>query len=305
MEIKWLEDFLSLAETGSFSRSAEERHVTQPAFSRRIKALEAWLGVELVDRSAYPATLTPAGIAFREAAKEMLHDLYETRATLRGQQPLPDNTVQFAVAHTLSITYFPKWLKQLEQEFNPVISRVVATNVHDGVTALVEGGCDLLLAYHHPHLPLQLDESRFAFVPLGAERVLPYSACDRDGNPLFRLPGKTGRPVPFLAYAAGAFLAHVVEMILQNAPERYSLQRCFETHMSEALKAMVVEGHGLAWLPESSVTREVASRRLACAGSEAWSAQLDIRIYRALDNRKPAVEKLWTFVNKQLTGRAA
>jgi len=44
MELKWLEDFVSLAETHSFSRSAELRHVTQPAFSRRIQALEAWLG---------------------------------------------------------------------------------------------------------------------------------------------------------------------------------------------------------------------------------------------------------------------
>ena len=63
MELKWLEDFLSLARTGSFSRSAEERHVTQPAFSRRIKSLEIWVGVPLVDRSSYPTHLTPAGQA--------------------------------------------------------------------------------------------------------------------------------------------------------------------------------------------------------------------------------------------------
>jgi hypothetical protein len=44
METKWLEDFVSLAETRSFSRSAQLRHVTQPAFSRRIQSLEAWAG---------------------------------------------------------------------------------------------------------------------------------------------------------------------------------------------------------------------------------------------------------------------
>ena len=54
METKWLEDFVSLAETRSFSRSAHLRHVTQPAFSRRIQALEAWAGIDLVDRSSYP-----------------------------------------------------------------------------------------------------------------------------------------------------------------------------------------------------------------------------------------------------------
>ncbi|MCK7497041.1 MAG: LysR family transcriptional regulator [Comamonadaceae bacterium] len=42
-------------------RSAQLRHVTQPAFSRRIQALEAWAGIDLVDRSSYPTRLTPAG----------------------------------------------------------------------------------------------------------------------------------------------------------------------------------------------------------------------------------------------------
>ena len=54
METKWLEDFVSLAETRSFSRSAQLRHVTQPAFSRRIQSLEAWAGSDLVDRSSTP-----------------------------------------------------------------------------------------------------------------------------------------------------------------------------------------------------------------------------------------------------------
>ncbi|RZI92009.1 MAG: LysR family transcriptional regulator, partial [Variovorax sp.] len=61
METKWLEDFVSLAETRSFSRSAQLRHVTQPAFSRRIQALEGWAGTDLVDRTSYPTRLTPAG----------------------------------------------------------------------------------------------------------------------------------------------------------------------------------------------------------------------------------------------------
>ena len=66
MELKWLEDFVSLAETRSFSRSAELRHITQPAFSRRIQALEAWLGTELIDRSVYSMRLTQAGNVFYE-----------------------------------------------------------------------------------------------------------------------------------------------------------------------------------------------------------------------------------------------
>ncbi len=54
MELKWLEDFVCLSNIGSFWKASEQRHVSQPAFSRRIRALEDWLGVTLIDRSSYP-----------------------------------------------------------------------------------------------------------------------------------------------------------------------------------------------------------------------------------------------------------
>ena len=40
MNLSWIDDFMALAATGNFSRAADERHMTQPAFSRRIRALE-------------------------------------------------------------------------------------------------------------------------------------------------------------------------------------------------------------------------------------------------------------------------
>ena len=84
METKWLEDFVSLAETRSFSRSAQQRHVTQPAFSRRIQALEAWAGMDLVDRSSYPTRLTPAGETLLAQAAELLANLQATRNMLKS-----------------------------------------------------------------------------------------------------------------------------------------------------------------------------------------------------------------------------
>ena len=84
METKWLEDFVSLAETRSFSRSAQLRHVTQPAFSRRIQSLEAWAGTDLVDRSSYPTRLTPAGETLYGQSLEMLRSLQSMRAMLPG-----------------------------------------------------------------------------------------------------------------------------------------------------------------------------------------------------------------------------
>ena len=88
MEIKWIEDFVALAQTQSFSRAAEIRNVTQSGFSRRIQALEQWVGAELVDRSGYPPALTRSGTLFKEAADEILVKLYDTRAVIRDSLTL-------------------------------------------------------------------------------------------------------------------------------------------------------------------------------------------------------------------------
>src|SRR5438067_13422210 len=96
METKWLEDFVGLAGTRSFSRSAQLRHVTQPAFSRRIQALEAWAGLDLVDRSSYPTQLTPAGETFHSQALEILGTLQATRNMMRSHQVAGQDLIAFA-----------------------------------------------------------------------------------------------------------------------------------------------------------------------------------------------------------------
>ncbi|HEV7912398.1 MAG TPA: LysR family transcriptional regulator, partial [Albitalea sp.] len=83
MEMKWLEDFLSLVDTRNFTRSAELRFTTQPAFSRRIKSLEEWLGTALLNRSSQPISLTSAGEKFHPVAEEVLRRLYQVREDIR------------------------------------------------------------------------------------------------------------------------------------------------------------------------------------------------------------------------------
>jgi DNA-binding transcriptional LysR family regulator len=80
MELIWLEDYLELARTGNFSRAAEARHLTQPAFSRRIRALEEWTGVTLFDRATQPVQLTAAGREFQPLAAMLIRRIADARA---------------------------------------------------------------------------------------------------------------------------------------------------------------------------------------------------------------------------------
>ncbi len=283
METKWLEDFVSLAETRSFSRSAQLRHVTQPAFSRRIQSLEAWAGTDLVDRSSYPTRLSPAGLTLYGQALEVLQAIQTTRAMLRGHVSAAQDVIEFAVPHTLAFTFFPAWVTSLRSQFGPIKSRLIALNVHDAVMRLVEGNCDLLIAYHHASQPYQLDANRYEMVSLGEETIAPYCKPDEHGNPLFELPGKAGRPLPFLAYAQGAYLGQMVDLILKHSSAPIHFDRVYETDMAEGLKAMALEGHGVAFLPLSAVRKELRAHQLVSAAPvdlKDLTITMEVRAYR-------------------------
>lgn len=300
METKWLEDFISLAETRSFSRSAQLRHVTQPAFSRRIQALEGWAGTDLVDRSSYPTRLTPAGQTLYSQAIEMLQSLQSTRAMLRGHSAAGQDVIEIAVPHTLAFTFFPSWVTSLREHFGPIKSRLIALNVHDAVLRLVEGSCDLLIAYHHPSQPLQLDANKYEMVSLGEETVAPWVKADAEGAPRYRLPGRPGQPLPYLGYAPGAYLGRVVDQLLKESGTAIHLDRVYETDMAEGLKVMALEGHGIAFLPQSAVRNEIKARKLVSAlppEIDSLEATMEIRAYRERPTAPAPV--------KTGTGRAA
>ncbi|MET0541115.1 MAG: LysR substrate-binding domain-containing protein [Variovorax sp.] len=303
METKWLEDFISLAETRSFSRSAQLRHVTQPAFSRRIQALEGWAGTDLVDRTSYPTRLTPAGQTLYGQAIEMLQGLQSTRAMLRGHAAAGQDVIEFAVPHTLAFTFFPAWVTTLRERFGPIKSRLIALNVHDAVLRLVEGSCDLLISYQHPSQPLQLDANRYEMVSLGHETVSAWVKPDAQGAPRYQLPGAPGRPLPYLGYAPGAYLGRMVDQMLKESGTAIHLDRVYETDMSEGLKVMALEGHGIAFLPQSAVRREVKARKLVSAlppEIDSLEISFEIQAYRERPAGQPsakrAADALWHYL---------
>jgi DNA-binding transcriptional LysR family regulator len=299
MEAKWLEDFVALVETRSFSRAAQQRFVSQPAFSRRIQALEAWIGTDLIDRSAYPTRLTAAGETFYPQALDMLARLSEARNLLRGAAGAPRDVVELAVPHTLALTYVPSWLSQLEASLGPVNMRVLAFNVHDAVLRLVQGGCDLLMVYHHARQPMQLDPARYDMLRLATEEIAFYCTPDAAGRPRYALPGTVKQPLPYLAYPGSSYLGQLAETLLAEPRPTLRLKRVYESDLAEALKVMALAGHGLAFLLASAVQREVAAGALVRVHEQA-ALTMEVRLYRERPGPerpgKPSAESLWRHV---------
>jgi DNA-binding transcriptional LysR family regulator len=191
----------------------------------------------------------------------------------------------------------------LREKFGPIKSRLIALNVHDAVLRLVEGGCDLLISYHHASQPFQLDADRYEMVTLGQEVLAPYCKADAGGAPLFELPGQAGQPLPYLGYAPGAYLGRVTDLILKQSSTAIHLDRVYETDMAEGLKVMALEGHGVAFLPYSAVKKELRSRRLvaaAPAGMQGLEMAMELRAYRekpmGREAPKRTAQALWAYL---------
>ncbi|MFB4390565.1 MULTISPECIES: LysR substrate-binding domain-containing protein [unclassified Pseudomonas] len=291
MQTKWIDDLLAIAQTKNFSRAAQLRCITQSALSRRIRSLEDWVGVELVDRGTYPVQLTKAGQTFCDEGRDALAVFLELRSALRRGERMPGRSIQVVAGHTLSMTFVPKWFAGFQRRYGYFNARVLAANVQEAVIALAEGGCDLMIGYSHPRAPIILDPDKFIGLRLGSDAFFPVSAPDAEGKPLFALPGSANAPIPYLAYTATSFLGRVADMALQA--QGTTLKRCHEADMAMHLMRMAREGYGVAWLPESAVEEELAAGRLVHAGGPQWSAELEIWSFRSVGNSNQTMLELW------------
>jgi LysR family transcriptional regulator, hypochlorite-specific transcription factor HypT len=304
MELKWLEDFLALAHCQSFSRAAETRNITQSGLSRRIRALEHWVGAELVDRGGYPPSLTAAGRLFQEVAEDVLQKLLDTRAVIRTEQRLPGKGMKIAAGHTIALSFLPAWLHALGEHFGELRAKITPTNVHDSVLMLVNGNCELMFAYQHPDLPLHLDPLRYASITVGRDVLVPVSKPKGPGQARYKLPGKSKQPLPHISYSETTYFGRCVAMLLSRAASAPFLQPRYESEMADVLKRMALEGAGLAWLPRSLIESELASGSLLTAGGESWSVELELRVYRDLANRDELIGRLWTHLQSLYAGAA-
>jgi DNA-binding transcriptional LysR family regulator len=161
----------------------------------------------------------------------------------------------------------------------------------------------VLIAYNHPSQPLQLDAERYDMVVLGEEVIAPYAKAGVLGQPVVNLTGTAARPLPYLGYAQGAYLGAVTDWILKQVKTPIHLDRVYETDMAEGLKVMALEGHGIAFLPESAVRKEVSAGALIevrLAGDALMSLTMEVRAYREKPNaRHPSKRNaldLWTYL---------
>ncbi|QRY78701.1 LysR family transcriptional regulator [Pseudomonas sp. PDNC002] len=238
MDLTSLNTFLAIAESGSFSEAGERLHLTQPAISKRIAALENQLGVRLFDRVGREVTLTESGRALLPRAYQILNVLDDTRRALTNLNGEVSGRLVLATSHHIGLHRLPPLLRAF-------------TKAHPQVALDIQF-CDSEVAYEE----ILHGRAELAVITLAPETAEPVRAVPVWDDPLDFVaapehPLSVQGPV-FLADVArhpavfpggNTFTHHIVRRMFEA--EGLTPNIGMSTNYMETIKMMV--SIGLAW----------------------------------------------------------
>lgn len=295
MQIKWLEDLIALAQTRSFVRAAELRHVTHPAFGRRIRALERWAATPLVEPGGGPVTLTPAGQNLLQHALQAVPALQRARDELRDAPGDASECVTLSTGRTLARTIAADWLVRVRPQLAGGRVHVSTGSMGEILQRFERGESDFMLAYHHPLIGIRLSSQHYLLRTLARDRLVPVTRINAQGKPAHGFGGR--QPAPYLAYANTLALGRLVDDHLTNHPQAPQLREVIECDSADALLEYALKGLGIAWLPWSLAGGACRARQLAPVAGKSMEIGFEIRMVRPKRRLSPLAERLWLLVD--------
>ena len=298
MDLKLFEDLIALARTQSFVRAAEARHVTHPAFGRRIRALELWAGAPLVERNRTPVRLTPEGEVLLKTAERTLESVAQARMQVQQRTSDPELTVRLGTGRTLARTLVADWLARLTHMPRSPLRGKVEVDIITGATQdlalmLEQGKVDLLCCYEHRSLSVPINGHRYRHLTLTNEKLVPVSIADAQGQPRFKLESGE-RTTPLISYVESLAMGRLLLDHFERNPAPSSLAPFVRCDSADAIYEFVRKGLGVAWLPWSMVAADCRLQTMAVLGGRSDEVPFEVRLYRPRARQSDIIEDIWT-----------
>jgi len=293
MELRQIRSFLSVAETLHFGRTAELIHLSQPALSLQIRALEEEVGVRLFERNRRKTTLTAAGLTFRDDAAGVVSQLEQAirRARLAADGKL--GLLRIGFISTAGNEIVPNLVRRFRESSPEVVFSLLNILTTDQIKMLSAGSLDIgflrLPIGEHPELEV-VEVHREPFVVV---TPLSHKLAKRKRVALHELSGQD-----FVMYerSFAPGFHDVIFGMLRDAGVIPNV--CQTAGQMPTLISLVDSGMGISILPASAVKHSGASVA-ACeiAGKIAMS---EIAIAVNKGNRASVVDNFRSFALKEL-----
>jgi DNA-binding transcriptional LysR family regulator len=299
-QLKLLEDFIALARTGSFVRAAEARHVTHPAFGRRIRALEVWAGAPLVDRSQVPVVLTNQGETLLKSACQVVEQLQRVRNQISAEGGEPQNVLRVATGRSLARTLVSDWIARLRKGRRTVLASTTQVEISTGMMAdmsarLAQGKADFLFCYEHPAMSVELHPDNYQYMTLVTDKLVPVCQAIAQGKPRYSLDGGH-ESLPLISYSRGLAMGRIAGDRIETMP--YPLVTSVRCDSLDAMLGTVTNGLGIAWLPWSMVASDCKRGSLIVLGGRSEQIAFEVRLYRSRSRLSDVAEAVWAAMEK-------
>ncbi len=270
MEINELQAFTSVSELASFSLAAEQLHLTQPAVSKRIAALEVELGTRLFDRIGRRVTLTEAGRALLPNALKIIRDIDESRRVIANLSGSVKGRLSMGTSHHIGLHRLPPILRAYTQQYPGVELDIHFMDSEQACSAVEHGDLELGV--------VTLPAARSEKLLLTKIWDDPLDIVVAPNHPLLK---KT--PVKFddlsqhpaILPAVGTFTRDIIMNVF--TAKNLQLKVALETNYLETIKVMVSIGLGWSALPRTMLDHEL---RALCFNLPHLSRQLGIVQHR-------------------------
>jgi DNA-binding transcriptional LysR family regulator len=253
MEIDQLETFIAVVTYGGFHRAAEALHVSQPAVSARIRALEDSLGAKLFTRSHAHLTLSAAGKALRPHAEQILRCVALARQAVHELQPSARGALNIAAALSVCTYFLPDVMKEYQATNPKVMVSLRAGGSAQVLKMVLDGEADIGVArsLHHPEVEtMTLRDDPLILVghpthPNTRERRVRLEQVE-EWPLIFYDRGSSDWTLSQGLFRRAGLLPNVV----------------LEVDSIEAAKRMVERKLGLSFLPQIAIAQELRQGKL-------------------------------------------
>lgn len=261
MELHQLRYFCAVADTGSFSRAAEQSHVSQPSLSQQILKLEDELGARLFDRLGRSVRLTDLGKTFLPRARSVLRELEAARGDVVEGKEFVGGPVTVGVIPTVAPYLLPPLLTSFSRKFPQVQLTVVEEITPVLLDRLRAGTIDVAI------LALPLRGHEFDSFPLLTERLFAALPPKHRLSSRQSLSLKDLRAEPFLLLRDGHCFRDTAVAACDRA--RLHPRIVFESGQFSSLLSMVGAGMGVSIVPEMAIEKRSPCRYLKIADEQA------------------------------------
>ena len=242
MEILQLETFLAVASYGGFHRAAEALHISQPAVSARISALEHSLGTRLFERGPAGFSLSAAGKTLRPHAEQLLRQVAVARQAVHELRPAFGGALPIAASLSICTYLLPEVLKNYQSKHPEVVVSVRSGNSAQVLKMVLDGEVEFGLArsLHHPEVEtISLRDDPLILV--GHPRHTAMSSR--------KVRLEEVESLPIISYDRGSSDWTLTNGLFRRAGLLPNI--VLEVETIEACKRMVLRKLGVAFLPQS------------------------------------------------------